>query len=64
MERLDYILSSLWVIAGVIITWLFGEWEIGLQILITCMVLDFITGLMCGTKNKELSIDSIENIMN
>lgn len=36
-------------------TWLFGAWEIGLQILITCMVLDYITGLMCGTKEKELS---------
>ena len=40
---------------GTLLTWLFGGWEVGLQILITCMVLDFIMGLMCGYKGKELS---------
>lgn len=40
---------------GTLLTWLFGGWEVGLQILITCMVLDFIMGLMCGYKDKELS---------
>lgn len=40
---------------GAILTWLFGGWEVGLQILIVCMVLDFIMGLMCGYKGKELS---------
>lgn len=40
---------------GTLFTWLFGGWEVGLQILITCMALDYITGLMCGYKDKELS---------
>ncbi|MBS6601455.1 MAG: holin family protein [Clostridium sp.] len=57
MGRLDYMFSSFGAILGTICTWLFGSWEAGLQILITCMVLDFILGLMCGTKNKELSSD-------
>lgn len=39
---------------GTVLTWLFGEWEVGLQILITCMALDYILGLMTGYKNDEL----------
>src|SRR5690606_24723848 len=38
-----------------LLTWLFGGWEVGLQILITCMILDYIMGLMVGYKNKELN---------
>lgn len=41
--------------AGTLFTALFGAWEVGLQILITCMVLDYIMGLLCGYKSKELS---------
>jgi len=40
---------------GALFTWLFGSWEIGLQVLFTCMALDYIMGLMCGTKDKQLS---------
>lgn len=40
---------------GTLLTWLFGGWEIGLKILITCMALDYIMGLMCGYKGKNLS---------
>ncbi|MDD3841071.1 MAG: phage holin family protein [Clostridia bacterium] len=40
---------------GTLLTWLFGGWEVGLQILITAMTLDFILGLMCGYKEDELS---------
>lgn len=40
---------------GTLLTWLFGGWELGLQILIACMTLDYIMGLMCGYKGKELS---------
>ena len=57
MARLDYFFSCIGAVVGTILTFLFGEWEIGLQILITCMVLDYVLGIMCGTKNKELSSD-------
>lgn len=50
-EKLSFIGSAV----GTLFTWLFGKWEIGLQILVTCMVLDYITGLLCGAKEKELS---------
>ena len=55
MERLDYFFSFISATIGTILTFLFVKWEIGLQILITCMVLDYILGIMCGTKKKELS---------
>lgn len=42
---------------GTILTWAFGIWETGLQVLFCCMVLDYIMGLMCGTKEKNLSSD-------
>lgn len=41
--------------AGTLFTWLFGSWEIGLKVLFTCMVLDYIMGLLCGKKEKNLS---------
>lgn len=57
MEKLNYCISSIGALSGAILTFLFGRWEIGLQILVACMVLDYTLGLMCGTKNKNLSSD-------
>lgn len=36
-------------------TYLFGEWETGLQILLLFMVLDTITGVVCAYKDRKLS---------
>lgn len=57
MEKLSYCISSMGAISGTILTFLFGNWEIGIKILISCMMLDYILGFMCGTKNKNLSSD-------
>ena len=54
---MDYIGERIGVIgavAGTVLTWLLGEWEVGLQILITCMTLDYILGIVTGYKNDEL----------
>lgn len=40
---------------GGLLTWLFGGWEVGLKILVSLMILDYIMGIMCGYKRKELS---------
>ncbi|MCY6957972.1 phage holin family protein [Clostridium brassicae] len=40
---------------GTLLTCLFGNWDLALQVLIVCMVLDYIMGIMCGTKEKNLS---------
>lgn len=50
-EKIGFIFAS----AGTLLTWLFGGWELGLQILIIAMILDYIMGLMCGYKGKELN---------
>ena len=55
MENLSERIGIVGAGVGTLLTWLFGGWEIGLQILITCMVLDYIMGLMVGYKNKELN---------
>ncbi|WML33795.1 peptidoglycan-binding protein [Clostridium sp. OS1-26] len=35
---------------GTILSWCFGSWEVGLQVLFGCMILDYAMRLMCGTK--------------
>jgi toxin secretion/phage lysis holin len=40
---------------GALLTWLLGGWEVGLQILVTCMILDYVMGLMCGYKSNNLN---------
>ena len=50
-EKIGFIFASV----GTLLTWLFGGWELGLQILIIAMILDYIMGLMCGYKGKELN---------
>lgn len=38
-------------------TWLFGAWDLALEVLVLFMILDYTTGLLRGYVNKELSSD-------
>ncbi|KEH91594.1 toxin secretion/phage lysis holin (plasmid) [Clostridium botulinum C/D str. BKT12695] len=40
---------------GTVLTWLFGTWDMALIVLITAMSLDYVMGIMCGYKDKNLS---------
>lgn len=40
---------------GGLLSWLFGAWDLPLKILITCMLADYIMGVFCGVKNKNVS---------
>ena len=42
---------------GTGLTWLFGNWDTALVVLIAFMVLDYITGLLRAWINKEVSSD-------
>lgn len=55
MNNLSEKIGLIFAGAGTLLTWLFGGWGVGLQILIVCMVLDYIMGLMCGYKEKKLN---------
>ena len=55
MDSLSEKIGLIFAGAGTLLTWLFGGWELGLQILIIAMILDYIMGLMCGYKGKELN---------
>lgn len=53
MEKFNFIFAAI----GTLLTWAFGSWEIGIQVLVGCMVADYVMGLMCGSIEKNLSSD-------
>lgn len=50
-EKVNILLSIL----GTLFTWLFGAWDLALMVLVTFMVLDYLTGLIKGYLAKKLS---------
>ena len=44
-------------IFGTMLTWLLGTWDMALKVLITFMIVDYVTGLIKGWYTKELSSD-------
>lgn len=55
---MDSILNQLKIfiaVLGVLFTWLFGAWDTPLIVLIIFMIIDYLTGLMKGYVNKDLS---------
>lgn len=57
MEKLLNVLRYIIAAIGTGFTWLFGAWDLALTILIVFMVFDYITGILKGYVNKELSSD-------
>jgi toxin secretion/phage lysis holin len=57
MENVLKYSKILIAILGTGFTWLFGSWDIPLEVLITCMILDYATGVLRGYVNKKLSSD-------
>ena len=55
MARVTDIFNGVIAVAGTAITFLFGGWDIVLNSLIILMAVDYITGLMKGYVNKDLS---------
>lgn len=53
IKFLKYIITLL----GTLFTWLLGQWDTPIIVLITIMLCDYITGVMRGYVNKELSSD-------
>lgn len=47
--------KSIVAVIGTGVTYAFGTWDTVLTVLIIFMALDYVTGLMCGMYNKELS---------
>lgn len=44
-------------VMGTLLTWLLGTWDMALKVLITFMIVDYVTGLIKGWYTKELSSD-------
>ncbi|WP_139905607.1 phage holin family protein [Clostridium thermarum] len=51
----DKILGLFTGTIGGMLSWLFGTWDLPIKILITCMGTDYIMGILCGYKNKNVS---------
>jgi len=51
----DKTISGIIAVIGSIANYLFGGWDMALKALITFMLLDYILGVICGYKEKELS---------
>ena len=54
--ELGYIKAGI-IVTGTCFTWLFGTWDTAIGILVLFMVLDYLTGVIRGYVNKELSSD-------
>lgn len=57
MERFLNYFKVIIAAVGTGITWLFGAWDTALVVLVSFMVLDYVTGLMRAWINKEVSSD-------
>lgn len=55
MERILNEFKGVVAIIGTGITWLLGSWDTALMVLIAFMALDYVTGLLKGWYNKQLS---------
>ena len=55
MEILTRYFKSFIAILGTVFTWLFGAWDTPLGILVLFMALDYLTGVLRGYINKDLS---------
>lgn len=51
------VFNSIIAATGTGLTWLLGSWDTALAVLIAFMIMDYITGLLRGAINKELSSD-------
>ncbi|MDY2632367.1 MAG: phage holin family protein [Clostridium sp.] len=57
MEAILHYFKYLFALVFTWLTWLFGAWDTAIRILILFMVLDYITGVLRGYINRELSSD-------
>ena len=55
MNKMEKIFNSLVAILATFFTYLFGNWDLALQVLIIFMVLDYATGVIHAYVNKTLN---------
>ena len=58
MDKFLEYLKYLVMICGTGITWLLGAWDTAMIVLVSFMIIDYITGLIKGWYTKQLSSDT------
>jgi toxin secretion/phage lysis holin len=53
--RMKNIINTMAALVGTAFTWVFGKWDLAIQVLICFMVMDYCTGILKGFVNKQLS---------
>ena len=54
MDRHDEIARALFAVGATLLHFLFGGWTLPLKVLVTLMVIDYVTGVIAAFVNKEL----------
>lgn len=55
MDRIDVIFRTIAAVAGAIIGYLFGGWDVLIQVLLIFVIVDYVTGIIAGGANGELN---------
>jgi len=48
------IFNSIFACIGTFLTWIFGGWDLAIQILVSFMIIDYVTGVIVAYINKEV----------
>lgn len=46
--------NSIVAVAGTLLTWCFGGWDLALKVLVSMMILDYVTGVIVAYINQEI----------
>ena len=55
MRKMEKLFNSLVAVVATFFTYLFGNWDLALQVLIIFMVLDYLTGVVYAYTQKQLN---------
>lgn len=54
MNNTRAIFNTIIATLGIYITWLFGSWDIAIQVLVAFMIIDYVTGVIVAYINGEI----------
>lgn len=55
MKVFDNLIGRMVALIGILINYFWGGWDVALKTLLIFMAIDYITGILCGYYNRQLS---------
>ena len=59
MKKMEKCFNTLVAIIATFFTYLFGSWDLALQVLIVFMILDYVTGVLYAFISNQLNSDCL-----